>query len=160
MSTRVQFRHEYRSTRETWAPFSSVLLYFCPPVKKFFCTLVLLSKSSLVLLSKMFSCTPVKNVLLYSCLNCTLVLLSKSSLVLLSKCSPVVERYSRLLFELGIADACVVDGLQLLYEYGLGVLDVAEGDGAVAEVALVNLRVDDAADEFADALFRIVGQRP
>ena len=54
----------------------------------------------------------------------------------------------------------MVDGLQLLYEYGLGVLDVAESDGTVAEVALVNLRVDDAADEFADALFRIVGQRP
>ena len=135
-------------------------MYSCPPVKKFSC--------SPVKKVKMFSCPPVKKVLLYSCLkvllsSCLKVLLyscQKCSLVLLSKSSPVVERYSRLLFQFGIADACVVDGLQFLDEDGLGVLDVAESDGTIAEVALVHLCVDDAADEFADALFRIVGQRP
>ena len=60
---------------------------------------------------------------------------------------------------LGVADACVVDGLQLLDEYGLGVLNVAEGDRALAEVSFLHLTVDDVLYEVADALLGIVGQR-
>ena len=57
-----------------------------------------------------------------------------------------------------IADACVIDGLQFLNQYSLGILDVAEGDGTLAEVALSHLRVDDLLYQSADALFRIVRQ--
>ena len=61
--------------------------------------------------------------------------------------------------QLRIADAGMVDGLEFFDEHGLGILDVAEGDGAVAEVALVDLRVDEVLDEVADAFLRVVGQR-
>ena len=38
-----------------------------------------------------------------------------------------------------IADASVVDGLEFLYEYGLRVLYLAEGNGTLAEIAVVDL---------------------
>ena len=63
-----------------------------------------------------------------------------------------------LLLQFRIADACVVDGLQFLNEYRLSILNIAEGDGAVAEVTLGYLGVDDVLHQFADAFLRLVGQ--
>ena len=53
----------------------------------------------------------------------------------------------------------MIGGLQFLDKDGLGVLDVAEGDGAVAEVALADLCVDDMVNQFANVLLGIFGQR-
>ena len=53
----------------------------------------------------------------------------------------------------------MVDGLQLLDEHRLGILDVAERDGALAEIALSHLCVDDTFHKVADRLFGIVLQR-
>ena len=53
----------------------------------------------------------------------------------------------------------MVDGLQLLDEHRLGILDVAESNGTLAEVAFSHLRVDKTFHQVANALFRIVGQR-
>ena len=64
-----------------------------------------------------------------------------------------------LLLELRIADTGMVDGLQLLDEHGLGVLDVAVGDGAFAEISLADLCVDDAVDKVANSLLGVLGQR-
>ena len=58
----------------------------------------------------------------------------------------------------GIADAGVIDGLQLLDEYRLGILDVTEGYGTLAEIALSHLGVDNLLYQSADALLGIVGQ--
>lgn len=51
---------------------------------------------------------------------------------------------SLLLFKLRILDASVIDGHELVGENLLGDGEVAEGDGTLVEVALLNLRVDDA----------------
>ena len=64
----------------------------------------------------------------------------------------------KLFLQFGVADAGVVDGLQLLDQHRLGVGDVAEGDGAFFEITLGHLRVDEAVYQFADAFLRIVGQ--
>ena len=62
-----------------------------------------------------------------------------------------------LLIEFRVADAGVVNGLQLLNEHGLGVLNVTESNGALAEIALVDLVIDDTVDKLADALLGVVG---
>ena len=62
------------------------------------------------------------------------------------------------LFEFGVGESGVVDGLQLLDEDSLGVGDVAEGDGALLEIAFCHLSVDKSVDEFADGLLRVVGE--
>ena len=66
--------------------------------------------------------------------------------------------FVQLFFKLWVGDAGVIDGLQLFDEHGLGIGDVAEGDGALLEVALSHLGVDETVYQFADALLRIVGQ--
>lgn len=53
----------------------------------------------------------------------------------------------------------MVDGLELLDEHRLGILNVAEGDGTLAEVAVGDHRVDDAVHQRADGLLGVVGQR-
>ena len=58
-----------------------------------------------------------------------------------------------------ITDTGMIDRLQLLNEHRLGILDVAEGHWAFAEVAFSHLRVDKTFHQVANALFRIVGQR-
>ena len=52
----------------------------------------------------------------------------------------------------------MIDGLQLLDEYRLGILDVAEVDGALAEETVVHLTVDQLVYQVADALLSVVGQ--
>lgn len=61
-----------------------------------------------------------------------------------------------LLFEFGVGKAGVVDVFELLDEDSLGVGDVAECDGALAEVALGHLGVDQTVHQLADGLLRIV----
>ena len=68
------------------------------------------------------------------------------------------SRLDFFLLQLGITDSGVIDGLQFLYEHRLAVLDVTEGDGALAEVAFADLRVDDACHEVTNGLLGIVGQ--
>ena len=63
-----------------------------------------------------------------------------------------------LFLQFWITDTGVIDGLQLLDEHRLGVGNVAEGDGTLAEIAFGHLRVDQLVDQFADALLGIVGQ--
>ena len=53
----------------------------------------------------------------------------------------------------------MVDGLELLNEHRLGILDVAERNGALAEVAFGHLRVEYAVHQVADGLLGVVGQR-
>ena len=60
--------------------------------------------------------------------------------------------------QFGVADARVVDGFQLLLEHLLHGSDVLEGDGALLEVALGHLRVDDFIHQVADAFFVILRQ--
>ena len=62
-----------------------------------------------------------------------------------------------LLLQLRIGDTRVVDGLQFLDEDRLGVGDVAEGDGALLEISLCHLCVDEAVHQFTDGFLRIVG---
>ena len=52
----------------------------------------------------------------------------------------------------------MIDSLELLDEYRLGVGDVTEGDGTFLEIALSHLSVDEAVDEFADGLLGVVGK--
>ena len=66
---------------------------------------------------------------------------------------------TKLFFQFRITYTGVVDGLQLLNEHRLGILDVAESDGTLTEEAVGQLTIDDAIDQRADALLRIVGQR-
>ena len=54
----------------------------------------------------------------------------------------------------------MVDGLEFFYEHRLSILYVAEGDGALAEVAFCDLGINDTLYEVADGGFSIVGQRP
>ena len=61
------------------------------------------------------------------------------------------------LFEFGVGEAGVVDCLELLDEDGLGVGNIAEGDGTLLEVAFSHLGIDETVDEFADGLLRVVG---
>ena len=63
------------------------------------------------------------------------------------------------LFLTRIADAGMIDGLEFLDEHRLGILDVAESNGAFAEITLGHLGVDDTLYLFADGLFGIVLQR-
>ena len=58
----------------------------------------------------------------------------------------------------GIADACVVDGLQFVAKYSLGVSDVAEGDGTFLEVTIRHHAVDKSVYKLAYRLFCVVGQ--
>ena len=64
------------------------------------------------------------------------------------------------LFEFGIGDARVVDGFKAVGEHLLGIFDVAEGDGALAEIALCHLRVDDFLDQRLDVFFGIFFEAP
>ena len=63
------------------------------------------------------------------------------------------------LLQVGITDTGVIDGLQLLDENSLGVGDVAEGDGALLEVAFLHLCVDESVDQITDAPLGIVWTR-
>ena len=47
------------------------------------------------------------------------------------------------LFLSWIVDSGVVDGFQFLYQYRLGILDVAEGDGTFAKITVSHLSVDE-----------------
>ena len=49
----------------------------------------------------------------------------------------------------GITDASVVNGLQFFAQHGLGIGDVAEGDGALAEKAFGHHAVDKPVYKFA-----------
>ena len=53
----------------------------------------------------------------------------------------------------------MVDGLQLFDKYRLGILDVAEGDGTLAEIPLGHLCVNQSFHQVANRLLGIVGQR-
>ena len=53
----------------------------------------------------------------------------------------------------------MIDSLEFLDEYGLGILDVAERDGALLEIALVHLGVNQSVDEFANSLLGIFRHR-
>ena len=61
-----------------------------------------------------------------------------------------------LFFQLGIIYAGVIDRLQLLNQHGLGIGNIAEGNGAFSEVAFCHLGIDKFVYEVADALFRVV----
>ena len=63
-----------------------------------------------------------------------------------------------LLLQFGVGETGMVDSLELLDEYRLGIGDVTEGDGTFFEIALSHLSVDEAVDEFADGLLRVVGK--
>ena len=63
-----------------------------------------------------------------------------------------------LLLQFRVGDTGMVDGLQLLDQHRLGIGDVAEGDGALLEVSLCHLSIDEAVYQFSDALLRIIGQ--
>ena len=63
-----------------------------------------------------------------------------------------------LFLELGVADAGVVDRLQLLLEERLDGGNVLEGDGAFAEEAVRHLGVDDFIDQSVDALLGVLLQ--
>ena len=67
-------------------------------------------------------------------------------------------QFCALFLEFGVADAGMVDGLQLLDEDGLGVGDVSEGDWTVLETTVGHLPVDKPFYKFADALLSIVRQ--
>ena len=56
----------------------------------------------------------------------------------------------RLGIEFGIGYAGVVDGFEALGQHTLGICYVAEGDGALAEIAGLHLSVDDAVDQLFD----------
>ena len=56
------------------------------------------------------------------------------------------------LVEGGVGDAGVVDGLEAFGKDAFGIGDVAEGDGALAEIAALHLAVDDAVHQFGDGL--------
>ena len=62
------------------------------------------------------------------------------------------------LVHFGIADTSMIDGLQLLNEYRLGILDIAESDGTFAEEALIGHAVNEFVDQLTDALLSIIGQ--
>ena len=64
-----------------------------------------------------------------------------------------------LFFQFGIIDTGVINRLQLLNEYRLGIGDIAEGDGALLEIAFCHLGIDEFVDKVADALFGVVGKR-
>ena len=53
----------------------------------------------------------------------------------------------------------MVDALEPFYEHLLGLVDVVEGDGTCAEVALGHLSVDDAVHQLRDALFGVFVER-
>ena len=55
--------------------------------------------------------------------------------------------------EFGVGYAGVVDGFKALGQHALGIGYVAEGDGALAEIACLHLAVDDAVDQLFDAFF-------
>ena len=57
-----------------------------------------------------------------------------------------------LLFQFGIIDTGVIDRLQFLNQHGLGIGNIAEGDGALLEIAFSHLAVDELVHEVADAL--------
>lgn len=57
--------------------------------------------------------------------------------------------------QLRVADACMVYGAQFFFEYGFYVRDVAEGNGALIEISLGNLSVDNAVYQIADILFSV-----
>ena len=52
--------------------------------------------------------------------------------------------YLGALFQLRVLDASVVDTLQAVYQHLLGHVDIVERDGAVLEVAVADLSVDEA----------------
>ena len=56
-------------------------------------------------------------------------------------------------FQFRIADTRVVDGLQFGFEHLFCRLDVKEGDGALVEVSLPNLSVNNLVHQGADAFF-------
>ena len=62
------------------------------------------------------------------------------------------------LLQLGVTDARVVDGGQLLLEGGLHLTDLPECERTVSEITLCNLRVDDFLHQVADALFGVFWQ--
>ena len=53
----------------------------------------------------------------------------------------------------------MVDGFQLLDEYGLGILNVAESNRTFAEIAFGYLCVDESLYKAADGLLCVVGKR-
>ena len=63
-----------------------------------------------------------------------------------------------LFLQLRIGKTGVIDHLEFLNKNRLGVGNVAEGDGALLEIAFCHLGVDESVDEFADGLLRVVGE--
>ena len=62
------------------------------------------------------------------------------------------------LFDFGIGDARVINGLQTVNQRALGICDVAERDGTLFEMPLGELRIDNAVDELRDALLGVFFQ--
>ena len=61
-------------------------------------------------------------------------------------------------FQFRVTDACVINGAQLLPKHRLDIGDILKGDGAIVEMPLLHLTIDDAVDEVANAFFGILGQ--
>ena len=62
------------------------------------------------------------------------------------------------LFDFGIGDARVINGLQTVNQRALGICDVAERDGTLLEMPLGELGIDNAIDELRDAFLGVFFQ--
>ena len=63
-----------------------------------------------------------------------------------------------LFLQFWVRETRMVNCFEFLDKHGLGIGYVAEGDGALAEIAFGHLRIDQFVDQFTDALLGIVRQ--
>ena len=64
-----------------------------------------------------------------------------------------------LFLEFWIGKTCVINCLEFFNKYGLGIGNVTECDRALLEITFSHLRIDEAVDEVADGLLRVVRER-
>ena len=64
-------------------------------------------------------------------------------------------RFLLILVELGISNARVINGFQAINQYALGILNIAERNGTLLEIARLHLSVDNLIDEAADSFFGV-----